>query len=593
MSRSVPGEEHLDQLRARNAQLDHKLFDYQALLKASEALHDELDLESLCELALAMFRERVAARTGAVLLHDEARRTLAVMTVTGLEPDGELVEIPLEEGILWRLLLAAEPFAVVDSAGHTRFPELFEAHGLAALGSSLWAPLVAKGSLVGVVAMGELPGGPLAAERRDADVSFLTALASQAAVAMSTARLYSQVATARRDLDRSLHNLSMLFDVARALAAVGDLSELLRLILQRATSAVNADKGSLMLLDEPTDELVIRVVTGLPDPEMARRIESGEIECRRFRRGQGVAGQVLETGEAVRIDDTEVDVTFSDRDGSFVRSLLCLPLKVDEIVIGVLNISNRVDGRPFSDDDVELLEAMASQASIAIARMRLYELAIRDDLTGLLLRRFITDRLRQELRRAARYDDDVTVMMCDIDHFKNINDTYGHPAGDAVLVKVAETLVDDLRMQVDLPARWGGEEFLVVMPQTSEPEAQIAATRLRDRLAALQIPLPRGTRPADEDTQVTVTMSFGLAALSSADTGSEQTAEGLIKRADDALYMAKRTGRNKVVAWSQVQHINANPGDTLQDGEAVVPPDSSPTLPRTPSYDPGVEGPGD
>ncbi len=584
MSRTVTGEDRLDQLRVRNAQLDHKLFDYQALLKASEALHDELDLESLCEVALAMFRERVAAGRGAVLLHDDTERRLGVMTVAGLEPEGELVEIPLEEGILWRLLLAAEPFAVVDSEGEPRFPAMFEEHGVAALQSALWAPLVTKGTLVGVVTLGGLPGGPLDGERHEADMSFLGALASQAAVAMSTARLYSQVAAARRDLDKSLHNLSMLFDVARALAAVTDLSKLLRIILERAADAVHADKGSLMLLEDGTDELTVRVVTGLQDPELTRKIEAGEVECTRFARGQGVAGRVLETGQPVRVDDTEVDLTFTQREGSFVRSLLCLPLKVDDNVIGVLNMSNRRDGRPFTDDDIELLEAMASQASIAIARMRLYEMAIRDDLTGLLLRRFITDRLRQELRRAARYDDDVTVMMCDIDHFKNINDTYGHPAGDAVLVKVAETLVDELRLQVDLPARWGGEEFLVVMPQTSEEEARIAATRLCARLAALPIALPDG------GGEVSVTMSFGLASLSTAHTGSEETTEGIIKRADDALYMAKRTGRNKVVAWSQVKHINANPGDTLQDGvlAAVDATSETPTLPRTPTVDPEV-----
>ena len=575
MEPKATGDEQLERLRARNALLDHKLFDYQALLKASEALHDELDLESLCEVALAMFRERVAADSGAVLLHDPDAHRLLVMTVNGLAAEAEVVEINLEEGIMWRLLLAGEPFAVVDSEGQHRFPELFKVQGLSALQSALWVPLVTKGQLVGVVTLGGQPWGPLDGGRHDADMGFVAALASQAAVAMSTARLYSQVATARRDLDRSLHNLSMLFDVARALAAVGDLSKLLRLILERAADAVGAEKGSLMLLDDGTDELSVRVVTGLQDPEISRQIEAGEVDCRRFRRGEGIAGRVLETGEPLRVDDTEVDLTFTHREESFVRSLLCLPLKVDESVIGCLNMSNRRDGRPFSDDDVELLEAMASQASIAIARMRLYELAIRDDLTGLLLRRFITDRLRQELRRACRYDDDVTVMMCDIDHFKQINDTYGHPAGDAVLVKVAATLVDDLRQQIDLPSRWGGEEFLVVMPQTTEEEALIAANRLCARLAALPIELPDG------GGEVKVTMSFGLASRATADTGSEETAEGIIKRADDALYMAKRTGRNKVVPWSAVRHINNHPGDTLRDGvlSVVDPTSATPALP--------------
>jgi diguanylate cyclase (GGDEF)-like protein len=550
VSSSEKAQDRLDKLRARNAVLDHKLFDYHALLKASEALHDELDLESLCEVALAMFKERLVASTGAILLYDDAQQSMGVMISTGLGADAEAVVIPIGEGILWRLLLAAEPFAVVDSAGKHRFRALFKDHAVALLQSSLWVPLVKKGALVGVVALGGIPDGPLEGERHEADMSFLATLSSQAAIAMSTARLYSQVVTARRDLDRSLHNLSMLFDVARALAAVGDLSKLLRIILQRATDAVGASKGSLMLLDEATEVLSVRVVIGLKNTELMRQIEAGEVQCSTFKRGEGVAGRVLETGVAMRIDDTEEDGMFAHRDGSYAQSLVCLPMKVDGSVIGVLNVSNRVDGPAFSDDDVELLEAMASQASIAIARMKLYELAIRDDLTGLLLRRFITERLQQELRRAGRYDDDLTVMMCDIDHFKKVNDTWGHPAGDAVLVKVAETLVEELRMQVDLPARWGGEEFLVVMPQTTEEEALAAAERLRARLNSTPIRLPGDLGETE------ITMSFGLASTATAPGEDPETADSIIKRADDALYVAKRTGRNKVVCWTLISEAD-------------------------------------
>jgi hypothetical protein len=122
-------------------------------------------------------------------------------------------------------------------------------------------------------------------------MEFLAALAGQAAVAFHTALLHEINTVARRELDRSLHKLSMLFDVTRALGAVSDLTRLVRLILERAIAAVEAEKGSLMLRDDATDELVVRVVSGLPDPETERRINEGEIQCTRLRRGEGVAGR--------------------------------------------------------------------------------------------------------------------------------------------------------------------------------------------------------------------------------------------------------------------------------------------------------------
>ena len=515
----------------RIAALDRRNFDLRALLKAGEALHNELKVESLCELLMAMARERLFVNELAVLLHHEQEGVLTVEAAMGLPEEVVGVSVEARDGILWRMLLAGEPFSIVDLSGMPRFNGVFCGNGLKALRGQTWVPLATSGRVIGVLSVGYPERDGLPAE----ELEFIGALASQAAVALSTARLYQLNAIARRDLDRSLHKLSMLFNVTRAMGAVSDLTQLLRLILNQAVGSVNAQKGSLMLLDEDTDELVIRVVTGLPDKDVERRINEGELSCKRFARGEGVAGRVLETGESVCINQVDEDQRFSRRDGSHVSSILCVPLVVEAEVLGVINITNRLSGGVFAEEDEELLQALANQAAVAIARTRLYEAAITDSLTGLFVRRYIMHKGKEEYRRSRRYNTPLTLIMCDIDHFKSVNDTHGHPVGDAVIRAVAKALSRGLR-DVDVVGRYGGEEFLLLLPQTSAQDAGVAAERLREEIERLSVPIEGGE-------PLRVTASFGVAEVN---LEGEDSLEGLLKRADDALYRSKASGRNQV-----------------------------------------------
>ena len=426
--------------------------------------------------------------------------------------------------------MAGEPFSVTDLRGRPRFQETFDQHGLSALNGRTWVPLAMPQKVVGVLSL-----GPSRRHASSHDLEFLSHLASQAAVAINTALLYESIQIARKDLDRSLHKLSMLFDVTRALGAVQDLTRLLKMILERAIDSVDAEKGSLMLLDEPSDQLVIRVVYGLPDKEVERKINDGEIQCTRFGRGEGVAGQVLETGVAVRVNNVEDEKGFVKREGSQqVRSILCVPLVVEQETIGVINITNRKGGGTFGPEDQEILGALGNQAAVAIARTRLYEAAITDGLTGLFVRRFAMHRLGEEVKRARRYGSKLSLIMCDIDHFKVVNDTYGHQAGDAVIIAVASALKREMREDLDVAGRYGGEEFVLILPATSSAAAAIAAERLRSAIEATVVDIGGGQ-------SLSKNMSFGVAEL-----GPEGTAETLVGRADAALYTSKQTGRNKV-----------------------------------------------
>lgn len=528
-------EVELQRLREVNAGLDRRIFDLKALLKAGEALHDELEVDALCKLLVAMCRERTHVECLSLLLHDPEAGVVKVNLTEGLPDEVDEVAFPADDGILWRLLIAGEPFSVIDLDGQPRFPEIFSANQLKTLMGQIWIPLVMPGEVVGVLSIGlDRRGKPVS----DEALPFLASLAGQAAVAINTARLYQRIAVARARLDRSLHQLSLLFDVTRALGAVSDLTKLLRLILERAISAVEAQKGSLMLLDEAGDELVVRVVFGLPDKEVERRINDGELECRRFKSGEGVAGWVLQSGETLRVNNTESEGSFTDAENSHAQSILCVPLTVDDETIGVINITNRRGDEDFGSEDEEILGALADQAAVAIARARLYEAAITDGLTGLYVRRFTLHRLREELRRARRYGNELSVVMCDIDYFKVVNDTWGHAAGDAVLVAVAQIINAQLRVEVDVAGRYGGEEFLLVLPQTRLGAGVIAAERLRSVIESTEVELSSGE-------SIGVTMSFGLAQFD-AEVGED--ADVLIARADAALYESKNAGRNRVTA---------------------------------------------
>ncbi len=537
---STPSQSHsAEQL---NTELDRRLFELEALLKAGEALQGELDVFNLCNLLMTMVCERVRVDQLAVMLHDDDSDLVSVEAVQGLPEETSDLGFPDDQGILWSLLKAGEPFSVVDLDGRPRFEEIFDKFGLGGLQGQLWIPLVMPGRVVGVLSMGkDRDGRPVSS----GEYQFLNRLASRAALAIHTAVLYRSIELARKDLDRSLHHLSLLFDVTRALSAVQNLTKLLGMIIDRAIEAVDAEKGSLYLFDDEAEVLSIRVMR-MPNKEVERKINDGEIACKTFARGEGVAGSVFETGKPHRVNNTDEDGNFTAGEGNQPRTLLCVPLIADEEPIGVLNITNKKNEAKFVAEDEEILAALADQAAVAISRAKLYEAAITDGMTGLFIRRFAMHRLREEIKKARRYGHALGVVMCDIDHFKSVNDTWGHPAGDAIIIAVAHELKNGLRLDVDIVGRYGGEEFLLVMPSTDAEGTGVAADRCREAIENLDTDVGGGR-------SLKVTMSFGATEL-----GPEDTAESVLKRADEALYESKETGRNRVTVF----HPGDGEGDT-------------------------------
>jgi diguanylate cyclase (GGDEF)-like protein len=301
-----------------------------------------------------------------------------------------------------------------------------------------------------------------------------------------------------------------------ALAATHDVAGLLEIVVDSAVQLARAEGARLLVADEGTDVLV----------EQLRRGELGAaagLLDAPVRYGEGIEGRALQTRQAVIGDEP--------------APLLAAPLVAEERVLGLLTLVGNPD-RPFGRDDAERVGSLVGQGAVAIENARLHRLiqkqAKTDPLTQLLNRREFEEQLAREVERAQRFGTPVGLVVLDLDDFKLINDRFGHLAGDIVL-KAAAGAIRQCTREIDQPARWGGEEFAVILPHTGLDGAARLAERLRQAIAERQIPTPDGR-------SVRVTASFGVAAL----PGSGTTQVELTAAADDAVYRSKRAGKNRV-----------------------------------------------
>ena len=214
-----------------------------------------------------------------------------------------------------------------------------------------------------------------------------------------------------------------------------------------------------------------------------------------------------------------------------------VPLRVAQEPVGILRLQ-RGSGEPFEPYQVELVKAVTTPLALALRNAEAHQLvqsqALTDGLTNLLNRRAFSNILAREFREAERYQTPLCLIMMDVDHFKSVNDRFGHPVGDRLLREVAGLIGQAIRT-VDIATRYGGEEFAIILPRTDVVQAQVLANRIRELLAQ-QVFLVEGAH-------LSLTVSMGIA-----QTPDPQIAavDDLVAVADDALYRAKTYGRNRV-----------------------------------------------
>ncbi|MEM9493077.1 MAG: sensor domain-containing diguanylate cyclase, partial [Myxococcota bacterium] len=296
---------------------------------------------------------------------------------------------------------------------------------------------------------------------------------------------------------------------------------------------VDADACSIMLLDMRGEQLLTAAAYGIR-PERMHKIS--------FRVGQGVAGWVAAHGEPALIDDVSTDPRYArlpgsrSRPGTNTESMVCVPLEACGRRIGVMTATSHHLGR-FDRTDIELLGFIARTIALDIENVRLRRVSVTDPLTGAYNREFLMQRLPAELTLAAERSSALAVAMVDVDHFKRINDTHGHDVGDHVLASVASMLRGAIRTD-DMLVRYGGEEFLAVLPGADRNRAWEIGERMRMKIAAT--PVTIGGRA------IAVQVSVGIAAHAPPPDRACEEPRALIRRADEALYQAKERGRNRV-----------------------------------------------
>jgi diguanylate cyclase (GGDEF)-like protein len=316
--------------------------------------------------------------------------------------------------------------------------------------------------------------------------------------------------------------LEVLLSLTRLFSEERTLEEALQATTDAALEMLPCDHASLRLFDDQRFALLstARSGTGITLPPAS------------FRAGEGVLGLVATSGRAALVEDGATDPRFDMRKVGFeVRSLVAVPLIAGGQVVGVLSASSK-DPRAFNDRDRDLAQLLANCTVPAIESARLARLAVTDDLTRAYNYRVLHTRMEEEIGRASRYGNAFSVLMMDLDHFKRVNDRYGHPVGDEVLRAFADRVRTEVR-QADVLVRRGGEEFFLIMPEASEDEAAIVAERIRARVA--QGPIETHVGPVE------ITVSIGVAQW--CDPEDAAMLEG---RADAALYRAKESGRDRV-----------------------------------------------
>jgi diguanylate cyclase (GGDEF)-like protein len=333
-------------------------------------------------------------------------------------------------------------------------------------------------------------------------------------------------------LTRQSQELTIFHDVAKALTSSLDLDSILQTIMEKMAEHFRPDTWSLLMADDRQNELYFAIAVGAA---------AEALKDVRLKMGEGIAGWVAKHGEQIILEDAEQDPRFSKRvdevTGLRTRSAVCMPLRSRLRVLGVIQLVN-VDLKQFNEPEIFFLRALCDYAAIAIENARwvekIQELTITDDCTGLYNARHLYKTLETEVYRSSRFGYEFSVLFIDLDHFKSVNDTHGHLIGSKLLAEIGYLVKAQLRL-IDFAFRYGGDEFVVLLPQTGKDQAVVVAKRLREALRA-------STFCRAEGLHLNVSASIGLATY----PHDARDAHDIIRQADEMMYLVKNTTRDNI-----------------------------------------------
>lgn len=491
------------------------------------------DVALVQEMAMDLIMDIVGGKRGFILRlqGDE----LLPVQIRAFPQDGPPEDWRVSRSIAEEVYQTEQPLCLMDTRSEARFtPRDAAVPGCTVLA----APLKIRNRVVGALYV-DRPSAETPFDEQDLDV--MMSLAAVSANALENASLHAEWEDKSRKLE-------MLNGLARTITTTLVMEEVLELVLRSTLDLTHAERGYILLWEN--EELVCRSAQN--HLGLGLTLENDPIS-------RSICQRVLDSAEPLCVDDAMGDSEFQMQASVMalnLRTVMCVPLLSKQTVLGVLYVDSQAIVNHFTERDLSLLESIAHHAAIAIENAHLYsqltqratelehlvelyeEANLRasiDPLTGLHNRRFFQDQLGRDFAQSRRHHRHLSVIMLDIDHFKSFNDTFGHMLGDEVIVAVARVLEGAVRLS-DLTARWGGEEFIVALPDTDLEGAVRVAERIRQNVSEIQLTDPEGN-PLRQ-----ITVSLGVSALRPED---DRIAE-LIERADRALYVSKASGRNQV-----------------------------------------------
>ncbi|MBS1272459.1 MAG: Response regulator PleD [Candidatus Marinimicrobia bacterium] len=358
-----------------------------------------------------------------------------------------------------------------------------------------------------------------------------------------------------RDLEDSAElmdrGLKFLYEMSKKVATMQDFDRFVQSIFSDLKEIIGFDLGFLATFQENNN--AVFVLSEYQLDEETRETIIGEFH------------QQYKNETGAELPNIPLDMEVYDWDGNTLteesellpdslKANISIPLKAPEgDLLGVLYIGS-YNTTSYTGEEVRLFATFSASVALVlhvINNLSLFqqvkEQAIKDGMTGLYNRRYFEEQMRKELERSSRYNNDLSFLILDIDHFKSVNDTYGHLNGDEILKKIAHIILDSSR-NIDIPIRYGGEEFVIILPETHLEDAHVLAERLRKRIEEHAFQLTGEV--AKKTPEISITVSIGL---SHVEESEEISAEELVERGDKALYFAKEHVRNQVVDYPSIE----------------------------------------
>lgn len=514
--------------------IERLIYNITALSDISNQITSDNSLEVSLTNLLRILMGTIGSTKGSIMLY--APFKLAFESIVNRGFDGNLYfrTNPKE---IQQILDYKDSFFISDI--EKKFPEFIKRNKLMfdKLDATLWVTLSVRNKLVGALVVGPKLGKE---DYKNTDLILLSIIANQISVSIANFQLIDELKKTNDKLRKqnfelvdANYGISEMRQITLELSSIMDVNNLLETFLNKSIQYLSCSKGMLLKLEN--DVLKVSSVSKINN---VKKDSSFLLtEC------NSIFTELIESGE---IKKGEVNNLF----GIEAKHYICVPLKSEREVLGFICLfdkESRIDkenkssvSTSFSERDEAMISSLANHVSTLWQKAKFYEMATIDGLTQLYVRRFFEQRMSEELRKAQRLQRKLSLIIIDIDHFKKFNDTWGHKTGDDVLRITAKTIKDNVRKGIDIPARYGGEELVILLPETDSNGAMTLAERIRKAIENTPLDNPNGGEP------LKITVSLGISTYPDLASSFAE----LYEQADIALYKSKANGRNRATLYN-------------------------------------------